>query len=263
MATALISPVESAKSFLDRIGSLALFIFEAFVQIFHSKRLFRKTMRQMYAIGAESLFVIVLIGLFTGLVLGLQAYYAMGMFGAQGMLGSLLSLTLIREMGPVLAAIMITARAGSAMTAEIGVMRISDQIDALEIMDINPISYMVSPRLLASLISLPLLTCVFSVVGIFGGFLSSSVLLTLSEGRYFAGVESSVTMADVTGSLVKSLVFAVLIIGVCCYQGYTVHTRKGVKGPEAVADATTSAVVMTCVLVLIADYILTSILMNV
>ncbi len=261
MATA-INPVITAKNLLDSAGSMALFVFEAFIQIFHTKRLFRKTLRQMHIIGAESLFVILLIGLFTGLVLGLQAYYAMSMFGAQGMIGSLLSLTLIREMGPVLAAVMITARAGSAMTAEIGVMRISDQIDALEIMDINPISYLVSPRLLATLISLPLLTSIFNVIGIFGGYLSSCVLLTLSEGRYFAGVESSVTMADVNGSLLKSLVFAVIIIGVCCYQGYNVHNRQGVKGPEAVADATTSAVVMTCVFVLMADYILTSFLLN-
>ena len=115
----------------------------------------------------------------------------MSLFGAQGMIGSLLSLTLIREMGPVLTAIMVAARAGSAMTAEIGVMRITDQIDALEVMDISPMAYLVSPRIWAAIIAFPLLTAIFNVVGIFGGYLSSSVLLGLNSGRYFSGIESS------------------------------------------------------------------------
>ena len=109
---------------LNRLGEMTLFLFEGFRQACHSRRLFGKVVQQIYVIGAKSMFVILLIGLFTGLVLGLQAFYAMSMFGAQGMLGSLLALTLIREMAPVLTAVMITARAGSAMTAEIGVMRI-------------------------------------------------------------------------------------------------------------------------------------------
>ena len=148
------------------------------------------------------------------------------MFGAQGMLGSLLSLTLIREMAPVLTAVMVTARAGSAMTAEIGVMRISDQIDALAVMDISPVGYLVTPRLLASLAAFPLLTAIFNVIGIFGGYLSACVLLGLNEGRYFSGIESSVTMSDVSGSFLKAVVFAVIVITVCCFQGYNAHRRS-------------------------------------
>ena len=176
-----------ALALIDRLGDMACFLAEGFHQTFRTRRLASKVMRQVYVIGANSMFVILLIGLFTGLVLGLQAFYAMSMFGAQGMLGSLLALTLIREMAPVLTAVMITARAGSAMTAEIGVMRISDQIDALEVMDIHPVGYLVTPRLLASLITFPLLTSIFTVIGIFGGYLSACVLLSLNG--YFCRVK--------------------------------------------------------------------------
>lgn len=240
---------------------MALFLGDAVRQTFLTRRLYAKVFHQLYVIGAQSMFVILLIGLFTGLVLGLQAFYAMSMFGSQGMLGSLLSLTLIREMAPVLTAVMVAARAGSAMTAEIGVMRINDQVDALEVMDISPIGYLVSPRLLASLMAFPLLTAVFNVIGLFGGYLSGCVLLGLNEGRYFSGIESSVTLNDVSGGFLKSLVFAVIVITVCCYQGYNAHRRRDGKGAEAVGNATTSAVVISCVLILVSDYVLTSFLL--
>lgn len=251
----------SAHFVLERLGEMALFLFQSLWQTFQVHRLFSKVFQQVFIIGAQSLFVILLIGIFTGLVLGLQAFYAMSMFGAQGMLGSLLSLTLIREMAPVLTAIMITARAGSAMTAEIGVMRISDQVDALEVMDINPVGYLVTPRLLAGLLAFPLLTAVFNAIGLFGGYLSACVLLGLNEGAYFGGVESSVTMNDVSGGFYKSLIFALIVITVCCYQGYNAHRRVEAKGPEAVGNATTSAVVISCVLILMSDYVLTSFLL--
>jgi len=250
-----------ALNILNRLGDMAIFLAEGFRQILHSRRLAGKVLHQVYIIGAKSMFVILLIGLFTGLVLGLQAFYAMSMFGAQGMLGSLLALTLIREMAPVLTAVMITARAGSAMTAEIGVMRISDQIDALEVMDIHPVGYLVSPRLLASIITFPLLTSIFTVIGIFGGYLSACMLLGLNEGRYFSGIESSVTLDDIQGCFLKAAVFAVIVITICCYQGYNAHRRTDGKGAEAVGNATTSAVVMSCVLILMADYVLTSFLL--
>lgn len=246
---------------LNTLGEMTGFLFESFLQAFHSRRLAGKILRQIYIIGAKSMFVILLIGLFTGLVLGLQAFYAMSMFGAQGMLGSLLSLTLIREMAPVLTAVMITARAGSAMTAEIGVMRISDQIDALEVMDISPTGYLVTPRLLAAMFTFPLLTSIFTAIGIFGGYLSACVLLGLNEGRYFSGIESSVTMDDVQGCFLKAVVFAVIVVTICCFQGYNAHRRSDGKGAEAVGNATTSAVVMSCVLILASDYVLTSFLL--
>ena len=254
-------PIDIFIKILDTLGALTLFLFDAVIATKNVRHLLNKIFNQIFVIGAQSIFVILLIGIFTGLVLGLQAFYAMSMFEAQGMLGSLISLSLIREMGPVLTAIMVAARAGSAMTAEIGVMRISDQIDALEVMDIHPIGYLVSPRLWAALISFPLLTAIFNIIGLIGGYLSACVLLGLNSGRYMSGIESSVMLSDVNGCMLKSLVFAVIVILICCYQGYFVHDRKDSKGPVAVGNATTSAVVTSCVLILVADYVLSSILL--
>jgi phospholipid/cholesterol/gamma-HCH transport system permease protein len=224
-------------------------------------RLFRKLTYQLYVIGHRTLFVIILIGLFCGMVLGLQGYYQLVKFGSEGLLGAAVALSLIRELGPVLTAIMITGRAGSSMAAEIGVMRISEQIDALDMMDVNPVGYLVTPRLYASLIVFPLLTAVFDVVGIFGGYLSGVMLLRINEGTYFYRIESSVVMADISGAFLKTLVFALLVTAVCCRQGYLAHRRKDGMGPEAVGNAATSAVVISCVLILIADYVLTSFLL--
>jgi len=231
-----------------------VFIFSIPFQIF-------KTVNQVYFIGMKSVFVICLTGAFTGMVLGLQGYYTLVKFGSEGLLGSAVALSLIRELGPVLTAIMITARAGSAMAAEIGIMRISEQIDALETMDINPIRFLFSPRLLAALISFPLLTAIFDVVGIVGGYLSGSLLLGINPGIFFSRVESSVLMKDVTGGFLKSIVFAAVVATICCFQGYYTHTRAEGFGARGVSLATTSAVVISCVLILITDYILTTFLL--
>lgn len=247
--------------FLRWIGALGdtfLFLLEGLRQIFIAPKLFSKVLQQLYVIGTKSLFVICLIALFTGMVLGLQGYYVLVKFGSVGFLGAAVSLTLIRELGPVLTAIMVTGRAGSSMAAEIGVMRITDQIDALEVMDIPGMGYLVAPRFVASLIAFPLLTAIFDVVGIIGGYLTGVLLLGVNEGAYFHGIESSVRMPDVIEGFIKSFVFALLIALICCYQGYNAHRRRDGMGPEAVANATTSAVVISCVFVLVADYVVTS-----
>ncbi len=246
---------------IRKFGIWTLFCLRTLKLIPSTNKLLSKTLNQIYVIGSQSMLLILLISLFTGLVLGLQSYYAMRIFGAEAMLGSLLSLSLIRELAPTLTAIMLAGRAGSSMAAEIGVMRITDQIDALDVMDINPLGYLVTPRVLAGLIAFPLLTALFNVVGIFGGYLSASVLLPLSEGTYFAGIESSVTMNDVTATFIKALVFGFIVVFVSCYQGYNVHHRKDSKGPQAVGNATTSAVVFSSILVLVADYVLTTFLL--
>jgi len=220
-----------------------------------------KIVNQVHVIGASSVLVICLTGAFTGMVLGLQGYYTLVKFGAQGMLGAAVALSLIREMGPVLTAIMITARAGSAMSAEIGIMRISEEIDALKTMDINPIRYLVSPRIVAAVISFPLLTAIFDVIGILGGYLSGSVLLGLSSGIYFSRVESSVEMQDVTGGFIKAVVFGLVVATISCYEGYYTHTRPEGFGAKGVSSSTTSAVVICCVLILVTDYVMTSFLL--
>ena len=246
---------------IDALGGFALFLASGLGHIFTTPRIFGRSLRQLYVIGSQSLFLILLIGLFCGMVLGLQGYYTLVQFGSVGMLGSAISLTLIRELGPVLTAIMLTGRAGSAMTAEIGVMRISDQIDALDVMDINSMAYLVSPRLVASLIAFPLLTAIFDTIGIIGGYLTGVLMLHINEGAYFYRIAHSVTASDVTGGFIKSIVFAICITTVCCRQGYFTHLRRDSVGPEAVGNATTSAVVISCVLILIADYTLTSFLL--
>lgn len=243
---------------IDALGEIFLFLLEGLRQLFAAPKLFHKIVRQLYFIGARSFFVIALIGLFTGMVLGLQGYYVLVKFGSVGFLGAAVSLTLIRELAPVLTAIMVTGRAGSAMAAEIGVMRITDQIDALEVMDIPGMGYLVAPRFAASLIAFPLLTALFDVVGILGGYLTGVALLGVNAGSYLHGIESSVLMSDVMEGFIKSFVFGILVSLICCYQGYNAHRRRDGMGPEAVANATTSAVVISCVCVLIADYVVTS-----
>ncbi len=245
---------------LGELGAMCIFLFEAILHIFSSLSIFPKTIKELYFIGVRSLTVISLIGLFTGMVIGLQTYYALSKFGSEGFLGAAVALSLVRELGPVLTAIMLTGRAGSSMTAEIGVMRISEQIDALELMDINPISYLVSPKLIASLISFPILTALFDLIGIAGGYLTGVALLGGNSGVYFHRVYTSLSFEDISAGFAKSLVFAVLVCTVCCFQGYFTHFRKDGKGPEGVSQATTTAVVMSCVIVLISDYILTSLL---
>lgn len=220
---------------IDALGGTALFMFRGLAQIFASAKIFRRTMQQLYVIGSKSLFLIMLIGVFCGMVLGLQGYYTLVKFGSVGMLGSAVSLTLIRELGPVLTAIMLTGRAGSSMTAEIGVMRITDQIDALDVMDINSMGYLVSPRLLASLIAFPLLTAVFDVIGIIGGYLTGVLMLGINEGAYFYRITSSVTATDVNGGFIKAILFGLLVTTICCRQGYYTNMRRDSVGPEAVA----------------------------
>ena len=251
----------SAINLNQEMGRIAFFFFNSFFLIFSPPIQISKIIRQIYFIGTKSIFVICLTGAFAGMVLGLQGYYTLVKFGSEGLLGAAVALSLIRELGPVLTAIMVIARAGSAMAAEIGIMRISEQIDALETMDINPIRFLISSRIAAALISFPLLTALFDVVGIFGGYLTGSGLLGINPGIYFARVESSVLMEDITGGFIKSIVFAVIVVTICCYQGFFTHIRTRGYGAEGVGFSTTSAVVISCVLVLVADYVLTSFLL--
>lgn len=244
---------------IDSMGASTIFLFMALLQIFRRKQL-AKTIQQTYYIGARSITIIMLVSLFTGMVLGLQSYHALVQFGASGAVGSLVSLSLIMELGPVLTAIMITARAGSAIAAEIGIQRISEQVDALHTMRINPIRYLISPKITAAIISFPLLTAVFDLIGIFGGYISAVVLLGLNGGVYMHSIKTYVVMSDITNGFVKSIVFAVIVASVCCYQGYFAHMRKDSHGAQAVGLATTSAVVLSCVLILVSDYVVTSLL---
>jgi phospholipid/cholesterol/gamma-HCH transport system permease protein len=210
---------------------------------------------RIHYIGYRSLLIILLTGAFTGMVLGLQLYLTLSRFGSEAFLGPAVALALIRELGPVLAALMVTGRAGSALTAELGIMRITEQIDALTVMALSPFRYLVTPSILAGLITFPLMTAVFDVVGIFGGYLVGVELLGLSEGTYFGEIQTFVRLDDVMTGFWKSLSFGVLVTWVCTYKGF--HVAHGAEG---VARATTQAVVLSSVLILLWDYFMGSVL---
>lgn len=213
-------------------------------------------LKQMRFIGTKSLFVICLTAAFTGMVLGLQGYYTLSKFGSEGMLGTAVALSLIRELGPVLSALMVTGRAGSAITAEIGIMRITEQIDALEAMALDPFKYLITPKFIAAMISLPLLCAIFDVVGIYGGWLVGVKLLGVNPGAYFYEMEKSVEWRDVYSGFVKSFSFGIIIAWIGCYKGFFAG-----HGAEGVSRATTESVVLTSVVVLVWDYFLTSVLL--
>ncbi len=245
---------------VNHLGAAALFLSFALAQTF-TRNQFSKVVAQVYYIGARSITIIILVSLFAGMVLGLQAHHSLVNFGAEGATGSLVALSLIMELGPVLTAIMITARAGSAIAAEIGIQRISEQIDALQTMRIDPMRFIVSPKITASIISFPILTAVFDLIGILGGYISAVILVGLNAGVYWYSTQVYVVLNDVVNGFIKSVVFAVIVATVCCYQGYFAHMRRDSHGAQAVGLATTSAVVTSCVLILVSDYVVTSLLL--
>jgi phospholipid/cholesterol/gamma-HCH transport system permease protein len=245
---------------VENLGGTAIFLIKTFLMIFRPKQI-GAIITQVLRIGAHSSIIVLMVGLFTGMVMGLQMYYALVAYGSESALGSAVALSLVRELGPVLTAVMITARAGSAMTAEIGIQRISEQIDALETMGIHPIKYLISPRLAAAIISFPILTAFFDLIGLIGGHLTGVLLLGLNPGIYFYRVCDSLTWNDISGGFVKAIVFAVLVSTICTYQGFFCHLQPGSRGARSVSQATTSAVVLSCVWILVADYVVTSFLM--
>jgi phospholipid/cholesterol/gamma-HCH transport system permease protein len=247
-------------TWINNSGAAVIFLVLAALKILRPRQL-EKIVQQIYYVGARSTMIIMLVGLFTGMVLGLQSYHALSKVGAEGALGTLVALSLIREMGPVLTAIMIAARAGSAITTEIGIQRISEQIDALDTMHIDPLRYLISPRIAAAIISFPILTALFDLIGILGSYVSGVWIMGANAGTYFYRVQVSVEMKDITDGFIKATVFAVIVSTVCCYQGYFAHMRSDSHGAKAVGLATTSAVVLSCVLILVADYVVTSLLL--
>ena len=247
-------------SLIRSLGKTAVFMGLSLVGIFAKKQL-KNILLHIYYIGVRSISIVMLVGLFTGMVLGLQLYYTLVKFGSGGVLGSAIGLTLVRELGPVLTAIMVTARAGSAMTTEIGIQRITEQIDALFTMGVNPIRYLVSPRIAAAIISFPILTALFDLIGFLGGYLTGVVLLGLDSGTYIYRLRSSITLVDINGGFIKSIVFAMIVSLACCYNGFYTHLRSDSFGAKAVGLSTTTAVVVSCVWILISDYVVTSFLM--
>jgi phospholipid/cholesterol/gamma-HCH transport system permease protein len=233
-------------------GALALFGVRGLSHVVRPPFYPRALLRALVEMGYFSLPVVALTAVFTGMVLALQSSTGLSRFSAEGAVASLVVLSVTRELGPVLAGLMVAGRVGAAMAAEIGTMRVTDQIDALSTLSTNPMKYLVAPRLLAGLIALPLLVVVADILGVLGGFIVAVLKLGYNPATYLANTVNFVETGDVVSGLVKAAVFGLLIALMGCYHGY--RSRGGAQG---VGAATTSAVVTASVLILAFDYVLT------
>jgi len=240
---------------LEEMGSLGIFIFRIIYWLFKRPVFFKEIFKQMEFIGVKSCTVIILTGLFTGMVSSLQADYGFRLFGAETLVGSTTALGLLRELGPVLAALMVTARAGSAMSAQIGTMRVTEQIDALYVMGANPYQYLLIPRIIAAILVMPMLTLLFDSVGMLGSYIVGVDLLGIDKGLFMARIVQYVDYEDLNAGLIKAVCFGGILSVVGCYKGFTTT-----GGAEGVGRATTYSVVISSVSILIADYVLTAIM---
>jgi len=211
--------------------------------------------RQMVRIGVDSLPVVLLTALFTGMVMALQTYSTLKRFNAEGFVGSLVALSMVRELAPVISSLLIAGRCGSAMAAELGTMRVTEQIDALEVLATDPVHYLVVPRVWATVVMLPLLIVVADVIGIVGGYLISVVYFGSNPVTYVENTFRYMDLDDLGSGLIKAAVFGLIIAVVGCQKGY--YTRGGAEG---VGKATTQAVVLASIAILITDFFLTKIL---
>lgn len=250
MLTRIANPLQGIFQGLGEFGFLAVHTIR---WIFRRPWRYHRFLIEMERIGVDSLPIVVLVGLFTGMVFALQTGYSFRKFNADTLVGATVAISLARELGPVFTALMLISRSGSAMAAEIGTMAVSEQVDALQVMAVNPLQYLVAPRLLASAIAFPILTGIFNVVGIMGAYVVSIYLLHIPDGPFMHHIYDNLELSDVWGGLFKSVVFGFLVTFICCQQGL-----KAERGAAGVGMATTKAVVYSAVATLVSDYFLTS-----
>ena len=219
-----------------------------------SMRRFRLVIREIYFTGVLSLIIIVVSGLFVGMVLGLQGYETLQKYGSESAVGTLVALSLVRELGPVVAALLFASRAGSAITAEIGLMKATEQLAAMEMMAVDPMARVVAPRFWAGVISMPFLAAMFSSVGVFGGYLVTVVLIGVDEGSFWSQMQSAVDFRyDIVNGVIKTCVFGVAVTAIAVFEGYDAPpTAEGVSG------ATTRTVVTSSLAILGLDFVLTA-----
>ena len=237
------------------LGELAIFAVRGVLGIFLPPFYPRLVGRSLLEIGFYSLPVVALTALFTGMVLALQSYTGFSRFNAESAIASVVVLSVTRELGPVLAGLMVSGRAGAAMAAELGTMRVTDQIDALSTLSTEPMRYLVAPRLLAGVIALPILVVVADILGVMGGFIVATLRLGFNPSTYIVSTFSNLRTDDVVSGLIKAAVFGFIIALMGCFNGY--RSRGGAQG---VGAATTSAVVTASILILALDYVLTQVL---
>ena len=249
---------DHALKIVERMGAVMIFLGLILVHSANSFRRFGLTIREVYFAGVQSLIIILVSGLFVGMVLGLQGYETLQNYGSEQSVGILVALSLVRELGPVVAALLFASRAGSAITAEIGLMKATEQLSAMEMMAINPRARVVAPRFWGGVISMPLLAMLFSAMGIVGGFLVAVVLIGVDAGAFWSQMQSAVDFRhDIVNGIIKSLVFGVAISAIATFEGYEAPpTAEGVSG------ATTRTVVSSSLAILALDLVLTAFMLK-
>jgi len=246
---------------VSSIGRAAVFLGLTLSRLIHWPFPLAEFIKQLNFVGVRTLPVLLVAGLFTGMVVALQFYDTLVRFGSVDLLGSAVALSLIRELGPVMAALMVIARVGSASCAEIGIMRNEQQFDALECMAIDVYRYLMLPRLLAAIVALPMLTAIFDLVGIGGGYVVGVLIHGESAGAYINGLIDTVTINDVLMGVIKSLVFGLIIMWIALVNGFNVHLNQSLSGAEGVSHATTTAVVLSAIVMLSFDFIIGSLML--
>jgi phospholipid/cholesterol/gamma-HCH transport system permease protein len=240
---------------VEEMGRIILLFFSVLAWMVRPPLRLRNIFKQMEFVGVHSIFVVVLTGMFTGMVMALQGYHGFRMFSAESMVGSTVALGMTRELGPVLTALMVTARAGSAMAAELGTMRVTEQIDALYVMAANPVQYLIVPRVIAGVIMVPFLTIICDFVGIVGGYFVGVQILHINSGIFMKNITKMIELNDIYNGLIKAACFGLILSLVGCYKGF--NTTGGAEG---VGRATTEAVVLASITILISDYFLTALM---
>jgi phospholipid/cholesterol/gamma-HCH transport system permease protein len=237
---------------VEEMGKIILLFISVLGWMFRPPLKLHNIFKQMEFVGVKSIFVVVLTGTFTGMVMALQGYHGFRMFSAESLVGGTVALGMTRELGPVLTSLMVTARAGSAMAAELGTMRVTEQIDALYVMAANPVKHLIVPRVIAGVLMVPLLTVVSDFTGILGGYFVGVHILGINSGVF---IKRLVDLNDIYNGLVKAACFGLILSLIGCYKGFNTY-----GGAEGVGRATTEAVVLASITILISDYFLTAIM---
>lgn len=241
-----------SSRYLEMVGEYVSLIFDVFAAALKKPPAWSLVREHLFHIGVMSLSVVAITGFTTGFVLAAQSFYQLGEKGLAGVTGVLVGKAMITELGPILTAFMVTGRVGSSMCAELGSMKVTEQIDAMRSMAVNPNSYLVAPRFLAGIFMIPLLTLFSTVMGIFGGYLIAVMLFNMSPSSYFDPMQIHISLFDVASGSIKSFIFGVLLVTVCCYKG-----MKTSGGAAGVGKATTQSVVRSYILILLSDFLLT------
>ncbi len=247
------APGKKIAAWINNVGNASILAYSTIVSIFKRPFGFPLILKQFDAIGVNSLAVVLITGVFTGMVLALQAYYQLAELAVEGMAGRVVCISVTKELGPIITAFVLAGRIGSAVTAELGTMKVTEQIDAMQSMAVSPVKYLVAPRFIACAIMLPVLT-VFSILcGLIGGYVTVVHLFGMNGSFFINQIRSFLFLNDILIGLVKSTMFGMIIAIIACYKGFSVSSTAGAEG---VGNATTGTAVISLILVLVANFLL-------